>query len=129
MEITISSVYPVDQSLSMQSFWVCKAFEYAKLLIKASQETGDELDFAVRRGRMHADAPWVLVFVMDTALPSFDFTLERSIIHFMVDSNLLKAIQPHTIVFLGNSKGRWRLWWLSCRNVGTRCRWIMILQS
>jgi hypothetical protein len=43
--------------------------------------------------------------------------------------NLLKAIQPHTIVFLGNSKGRQRLWWLSCRNVGTMCWWIMILKS
>jgi hypothetical protein len=34
-------------------------------LIKASQETGDQLDFAVRK-RKDADAPRV-VFVMDTA--------------------------------------------------------------
>ena len=39
--------------------------EYAKLLVKASQEIGDELDFAVGKGN-DADAPRV-VFVMDTA--------------------------------------------------------------
>lgn len=39
--------------------------EYAKLLVKASQETGDELDFAVGKGN-DADKPRV-VFVMDTA--------------------------------------------------------------
>lgn len=44
--------------------------EYAKLLVKASQDTGDQLDFAVGKGK-DSDAPKV-VFVMDTqAFPFF----------------------------------------------------------
>jgi hypothetical protein len=100
-------------------------------LIKASQETGDELDFAVRRGRMHADAPRVATSVCHghcTAI--FRFYIGEEYHPFHVGFKFVESYPTSYNSLPGKFKRQAKTLVIVLQECWDyRCRWIMILQS